>query len=65
MELTPLTRDLALTETEFEQLKFELRQFRKRWYKDVSVNRASTKGDRVFQMNIQLFPVTKSLKTSS
>jgi uncharacterized protein (TIGR02147 family) len=49
---------LALTEGEFEQLKFELRQFRKRWFKDVSVNRKATKGDRVFQLNIQLFPVT-------
>ena len=49
---------LALTESEFEQLKFELRQFRKRWYKDVSVNRTTTKGERVFQLNIQLFPVT-------
>jgi uncharacterized protein (TIGR02147 family) len=49
---------LALTEGEFEQLKFELRQFRKRWYKDVSVNRKTAKGDRVFQLNIQLFPVT-------
>jgi len=49
---------LALTEAEFEQLKFELRQFRKRWFKDVSVNRRSQKADRVFQLNIQLFPVT-------
>lgn len=53
---------LALTETEFEQLKFELRQFRKRWLKDVSVNRKTAKGDRVFQLNIQLFPVTVPVK---
>jgi uncharacterized protein (TIGR02147 family) len=53
----------SLTETEFEQLKFELRQFRKRWTKDISVQRKTSKGDRVFQLNIQLFPVTKS-KTS-
>lgn len=52
------TQTLALTEPEFEQLKFELRQFRKRWLKDVSVQRKNTKGDRVFQLNIQLFPVT-------
>jgi uncharacterized protein (TIGR02147 family) len=51
---------LALTEKEFEQLKFELRQFRKRWAKDIGVARKSEKGDRVFQLNIQLFPVTKS-----
>lgn len=52
------SQTLALTESEFEQLKFELRQFRKRWAKDVGVARHSRKGDRVFQMNIQLFPVT-------
>ncbi len=52
---------LALTEAEFEQLKFELRQLRKRWAKDVSVARATSgKGDRVFQLNIQLFPVSIS-----
>ena len=48
----------ALTEDEFELLKFELRQFRKRWSKDVSVARKTTKGDRVYQLNIQLFPVS-------
>ena len=53
------TQTLALTDPEFEQLKFELRQFRKRWYKDISVHRKEGKGDRVFQLNIQLFPVTK------
>lgn len=52
------SQTLALTESEFEQLKFELRQFRKRWAKDVGVARHTGKGDRVFQMNIQLFPVT-------
>ena len=49
---------MALTEDEFEVLKFELRQFRKRWAKDVSVARTVSKGSRVFQLNIQLFPVT-------
>lgn len=53
---------VALTEDEFEQLKFELRQFRKRWFKDTAVRRSATKGDRVFQMNIQLFPLTTTLK---
>jgi uncharacterized protein (TIGR02147 family) len=53
---------LALTEDEFEVLKFELRQFRKRWFKDVSVARTATKGHRVFQLNIQLFPVTTEKK---
>lgn len=49
----------VLTEEEFEQMKFELRQFRKRWSKDISVKRKVSKGDRVFQMNIQLFPLTR------
>ncbi len=51
---------LSLTEQEFEQLKFELRQLRKRWFKDFNVNRLKGAGDRVFQLNIQLFPVTRS-----
>lgn len=51
---------VSLTEAEFEQLKFELRQLRKRWTKDISVARKQVKGDRVFQLNIQLFPVTRS-----
>ena len=53
---------MALTEDEFEILKFELRQFRKRWAKDVSVARKTTKGQRVFQLNVQLFPVTSESK---
>jgi uncharacterized protein (TIGR02147 family) len=56
------TQTLALTEEEFEQLKFELRQFRKRWTKDISVARKSGKASRVFQLNIQLFPVSKEGK---
>ena len=50
---------VALTEEEFENLKFELRQFRKRWTKDIMVKRQESKGDRVFQLNIQLFPVSE------
>ncbi len=53
---------MALTEDEFEALKFEVRQMRKRWSKDHSVKRKSEKGDRVFQINFQLFPITKSRK---
>lgn len=49
---------MALTENEFEKLKFELRHLRKRIMKDVLVEREKQKGDRVFQFNIQLFPVT-------
>ena len=49
---------LCLTESEFEKLKFELRHFRKKIYKDFMMNRETSKGDRVFQMNMQFFPVT-------
>lgn len=50
---------MALTEEEFEQFKFELRQLRKRWFRDHSVKRLSSQGDRVFQLNMQLFPLTR------
>ncbi len=53
---------MALTEEEFELLKFELRQIRKKWAKDSVVKRKDVKGDRVFQLNVQLFPVSQ--KTS-
>lgn len=56
---------VALTEEEFEQLKFELRQFRKRWTKDIMVKRQQSKGDRVFQLNIQLFPVSEGEEITS
>ena len=57
---------LSLTEDEFELLKFELRQFRKRWAKDVGVARKNLKGDRVFQLNIQLFALTNvAVKTTT
>jgi len=53
---------LALTPNEFEQLRFELRQLRKKFHKDISVKRKLSKGERVYQMNIQLFPVTDAVQ---
>ncbi len=50
---------VCLTEAEFEKLKFELRHLRKRIYKDTLVAREQEKGDKVYQLNIQLFPITK------
>lgn len=50
---------MSLTEEEFNRLKFELRQFRKKWQKDVAVNRSQSKGDRVYQLSVQLFPITQ------
>jgi uncharacterized protein (TIGR02147 family) len=52
------TLTLALTKSEFEEIKFKLRQLRKSINKDNSIARNQTKGDRVYQLNIQLFPVT-------
>ena len=49
---------MALTEKEFEALKFEIRQLRRKWYKEFGIARESSKGDRVFQLNIQLFPMS-------
>ena len=52
---------LALTEEEFGQVKFEVRQLRKRLYKTLLVNREQTKGKRVYQLNFQVFPLTDSV----
>jgi uncharacterized protein (TIGR02147 family) len=49
---------VAMTEEEFQQVRFELRQLRKRLQRDLLVKRKSTKGERVYQLNVQLFPVT-------
>lgn len=59
------TQTLSLTEEEFELLKFEMRQFRKRWTKDIGVARKLGKGSRVYQLNIQLFPVSNEGKEPS
>lgn len=52
------TITLALTKTEFEDIRFKLRQLRKQIHKDNSINRMNSRGDRVYQLNLQLFPVT-------
>ncbi|MFN9065974.1 MAG: DUF4423 domain-containing protein, partial [Bdellovibrionales bacterium] len=62
----PLEREfgtvtLSLTEKEFEEIKFKLRQMRKQMTKDNSIARAQGPGERIYQLNIQLFPVTKKL----
>lgn len=50
---------MALTQEEFEQIKFEVRQLRKRLYAEYSVKREQSKGEKVYQLNFQLFPVTE------
>lgn len=52
---------VAMTEEEFNQVRFELRQLRKRLQRDILVKRKVSKGDRVYQLNVQLFPVTEKV----
>lgn len=54
------TLTLSLTKSEFEEIKFKLRQMRKALHKDNSIARMKDKGERVYQLNIQLFPVTNA-----
>ncbi len=49
---------LALTKQEFEELRFQLRKLRKEAQKNIGVKRLTTKGERIYQLNLQLFPVT-------
>lgn len=57
------TLTLALTQNEFEELRFKLRQMRKQVHKDISTQRMQTPGERVYQLNLQLFPVTDKATT--
>jgi len=52
------TLTLTLTQQEFEEIRFKLRQLRKQINKDNGIARAGSKGEKVYQLNIQLFPVT-------
>jgi uncharacterized protein (TIGR02147 family) len=52
------TATLSLTKAEFEDLRFNLRKFRKDVQKNISTARSSGPGERVYQLNMQLFPVT-------
>ncbi|KHD88112.1 MAG: hypothetical protein OM95_11420 [Bdellovibrio sp. ArHS] len=56
------TLTLSLTKAEFEEIKFKLRQMRKTLHKDNSIARMKQKGERVYQLNIQLFPVTNAVE---
>ncbi len=50
---------LAMTKQEFEELRFTLRKIRKEAQKNIGVKRLTSKGDRIYQLNLQLFPITK------
>lgn len=53
---------LSLTAKEFEDIKFKLRQMRKALHKENAIARMSSKGERVYQLNLQLFPVSNAAK---
>lgn len=52
---------VAMTEDEFQRVRFEFRQMRKRLLSDLLLKRKSTKGERVYQLNVQLFPITDAV----
>jgi uncharacterized protein (TIGR02147 family) len=52
------TLTMCLTKAEFEEIKFKLRQMRKGLHKDNAISRSTSQGERVYQLNIQLYPVT-------
>ena len=49
---------ISVNHEEFEQIRFELRQLRKRLHRDIAAKREQGPGERVYQLNIQFFPVT-------
>lgn len=64
---SPKDRDLgsfsiALTAKEFEETKFEIRKFRKALLKNLLMKREQSPGEKVYQVQFQIFPVTKSIK---
>lgn len=59
------TLTMSLTKQEFEEIKFKLRQMRKSLNKDNSIARSKSKGERVYQLNIQLFPVSNVASEAS
>jgi uncharacterized protein (TIGR02147 family) len=49
---------LAMTKKEYEWVRFELRKLRKQIQKEIAMKREEGPGERVYQMNLQLFPLT-------
>lgn len=56
---------MSLTEKEFEAIRFKLRHLRKSMHMDNMTARESTKGKRVYQLNLQLFPVSNASKKAT
>jgi uncharacterized protein (TIGR02147 family) len=59
------TLTMSLTKQEFDEIKFKLRQMRKQVNKDNTIARMTSKGERVYQLNIQLFPVSNVATNSN
>ncbi|MFK8137799.1 MAG: TIGR02147 family protein [Bdellovibrionales bacterium] len=55
---------LCLDREEFERLKFDLRQLRKKYHRDTNVKRKEDKGERVYQFNVQLFALSDEILDS-
>ncbi len=55
---------LALTEKEFNELKFQLRKMKKSVQKDNFINRMNSKGEKLYQLNLQLYPLTTGVETT-
>lgn len=63
---SPNERDLgsfsiALTKPEYEDTKFEIRKFRKSLLRNLLMKREQSHGDQVYQVQFQIFPVTKTV----
>ena len=50
---------MSLTKDEYQKLMFEVRHFRKKIYKDYLLKRESSKGEKLYQLNLQLFGMSK------
>ena len=53
---------LALTEAEYRELIFELRQLRKKWIRTIHAKRQESAGERVYLLGMHLIPLTRKIK---
>lgn len=53
---------LAMTQKEYEWVRFELRKLRKQVQTEIQTKRESELGERVYQFNVQLFPITDAVQ---
>ncbi len=50
---------LALTESEYRELAYELRQLRKKWMKDIQAKRQGSAGEKIYLLGLHLVPLTR------